>query len=170
MEVDQYMKIKTMEQLMHHQLQDLHSAETMILEALPQMEEVATSKELKRAFKEHQKQTQGQVKRLEQAMKKVGTQPGEEKCKGMDGIIREGKSMIKNGTPGDVLDAALIAAAQKVEHYEISAYGTARAHAQEMGQGDVAELLGATLEEESMTNERLNELALNRVNPQAMAA
>lgn len=164
------MKIKTMDELLVHHLQDLHSAETMILEALPQMEEAATAKELKGAFKEHQRQTKEQVKRLERGLKQLGKAPGEEKCRGMDGIVREGQQTIKNGTPGDVLDAALIGAAQKVEHYEISAYGTARTHAQELGQNEIAEMLQMTLEEESDTNEKLNELAMNRINQQAVHA
>mgnify|MGYP000869389962 FL=1 len=162
-------KIKSLEELLVHELQDLHSAETQLVEALPLMAEAVQNPRVKRAFNDHLKQTKGQVTRLNKALKLMGEEPGEEKCKGMDGLIREGKAAIKNTSDPDTLDAALIGAAQKVEHYEISGYGTARTFAQQLGQNEVAELLSATLEEESAANELLTDIAMAGVNVQAIA-
>ncbi len=162
-------KIKSLEELLVHELQDLHSAETQLVEALPLMAEAVQNPRVKRAFNDHLKQTKGQVTRLNKALKLMGEEPGEEKCKGMDGLIREGKAAIKNTSDPDTLDAALIGAAQKVEHYEISGYGTARTFAQQLGQNEVAELLSATLEEESAANELLTDIAMAGVNVQAVA-
>lgn len=162
-------KIKSLEELLVHELQDLHSAETQLVEALPLMAEAVQNPRVKRAFNDHLKQTKGQVTRLNKALKLMGEEPGEEKCKGMDGLIREGKAAIKNTSDPDTLDAALIGAAQKVEHYEISGYGTARTFAQQLGQNEVAELLSATLEEESAANELLTDIAMAGVNIQAVA-
>lgn len=162
-------KIKSLEELLVHELQDLHSAETQLVEALPLMAEAVQNPRVKRAFNDHLKQTKGQVTRLNKALKLMGEEPGEEKCKGMDGLIREGKAAIKNTADPDTLDAALIGAAQKVEHYEISGYGTARTFAQQLGQNEVAELLSATLEEESAANELLTDIAMAGVNVQAIA-
>ena len=161
-------KIKSLEELLVHELQDLHSAETQLVEALPLMAEAVQNPRVKRAFNDHLKQTKGQVTRLNKALKLMGEEPGEEKCKGMDGLIREGKAAIKNTSDPDTLDAALIGAAQKVEHYEISGYGTARTFAQQLGQNEVAELLSATLEEESAANELLTDIAMAGVNVQAI--
>jgi len=162
-------KIKSLEELLVHELQDLHSAETQLVEALPLMAEAVQNPRVKRAFTDHLKETKGQVTRLNKALKLMGEGPGEEKCKGMDGLIREGKAAIKNTSDPDTLDAALIGAAQKVEHYEISGYGTARTFAQQLGLDQVAELLTATLEEESAANELLTDIAMAGVNAQAMA-
>jgi len=162
-------KIKSLEELLVHELQDLHSAETQLVEALPLMAEAVQNPRVKRAFTDHLKETKGQVTRLNKALKLMGEGPGEEKCKGMDGLIREGKAAIKNTSDPDTLDAALIGAAQKVEHYEISGYGTARTFAQQLGLDQVAELLTATLAEESAANELLTDIAMAGVNAQAMA-
>ena len=162
-------KIKSLEELLVHELQDLHSAETQLVEALPLMAEAVQDAKVKKAFNDHLKQTKGQVTRLNKALKLMGEEPGEEKCKGMDGLIREGKALMKNASDPDTLDAGLIGSAQKIEHYEISGYGTARTFAQQLGQNEVAALLQATLEEESMANELLTELAMAGVNAQAVA-
>lgn len=168
------MKIKSMEDLLVHDLQDLHSAETQLIEALPKMAEAASATELKKAFNEHLKQTRTHVTRLEKALKKLGKSPSNEKCKGMAGLIQEGEKAIKDVTDPATLDAALIGAAQRVEHYEISGYGTARAHAQLLGHSDLVDLLQTTLDEEGETNKRLTQLAEGRmsftgVNEKAMA-
>ena len=160
-------KIKSLEELLVHELQDLHSAETQLVEALPLMIEATQSSRVKKAFEDHLKQTKGQVTRLNKALKLMGEEPGEEKCRGMDGLIREAKEA--KGDDPDTLDAALIGAAQKVEHYEISGYGTARTFAQQLGKSNVAELLQATLEEESAANELLTEIAMESVNARAIA-
>ena len=162
-------KIKSLEELLVHELQDLHSAETQLVEALPLMIEATQSSRVKKAFEDHLKQTKCQVTRLNKALKLMGEEPGEEKCRGMDGLIREAKAAMRDVSDPDTLDAALIGAAQKVEHYEISGYGTARTFAQQLGKSNVAELLQATLEEESAANELLTEIAMESVNARAIA-
>jgi ferritin-like metal-binding protein YciE len=163
------MKIDTLEDLLTDELKDLYSAENQILKALPKMAKTAKSKELRIAFEEHLRQTENQVKRLEQAADELGFSPKGKKCVGMEGLIEEGKEIMTNGSkdPASPMEAGLIGAAQKVEHYEIAAYGTASAHARQLGFSSVARLLDQTLEEEKTTDEKLTKLAENQVNVQA---
>jgi ferritin-like metal-binding protein YciE len=157
------MKIQSMEDLMVHELQDLRSAEEQLVEALPKMAEAATSAQLKKAFNAHLKQTQTQLTRVEKALEHLGKGPGNMKCKGMEGLVKEGDEVIKNVTDSATRDVALIGAAQRVEHYEIAGYGTARAHAEELGLTEIADLLQLTLDEEGQTNSLLTQLAEGRM-------
>lgn len=163
------MKIDTLEALLTDELKDLYSAENQILKALPKMAKTARSKELRTAFEEHLKQTENQVKRLEKAADELGFSPKGKKCMGMEGLLEEGKEIMTNGSkePASPMEAGLIGAAQKVEHYEIAAYGTASAHARQLGFNSVAKLLDETLEEEKTADEKLTKLAENQVNVQA---
>jgi ferritin-like metal-binding protein YciE len=161
------MKIKTLEDLLADELKDLYSAENMIVKALPKMAKNTKSRELRTAFEEHLKQTENHVKRIEQACTDLGISPRGKKCVGMEGLLEEGKEILSNGSDQDALEAGLIGAAQKVEHYEIAAYGTAAAHARQLGFNSVAQTLDQTLEEEKMTDERLTKIAENQVNVQA---
>jgi len=167
------MKIETMEDLFAHDLQDLRSAETQLVEALPKMAAAASDPELKRAFTQHLKQTEKHVTRLDAALKQIGKGPGREKCKGMQGLIEEGESAIEDVADPQTRDAALIGAAQRVEHYEIAGYGTARAHAEVLGMKDMVDLLQTTLDEEGEANKLLTQLADGRmatgVNERAVA-
>lgn len=152
-----------------HSMQDLYSAENMLLEALPKMANAATYGDLKKAFNMHRDQTEKQVERLEEALSALGEKPDKSvKCKGMEGLIKEGEELLKNKgkIPGDVMDAALIEAAQKVEHYEIATYGTIQTYADMLGEREQSRLLQTTLDEESQTNEQLTKLAMT-INRQA---
>jgi ferritin-like metal-binding protein YciE len=153
------MKQANFEELFQNELQDIYDAERQIVEALPKMAEAASSDELVAAFQEHLEMTKKQVKRLDKVFQKIGAKPGGKTCEGMQGLLREGQKMISEMPKSAVLDAGLIAAAQKVEHYEISAYGTVRTMAEMLGQEDAAELLEETLEEEKETDENLTEIA-----------
>ena len=137
----------------------IYSAENQIIEALPKMAEAASSEELKAGFKEHLKQTKGQVERLEQIFEQLGTSAEGEKCKGMEGLLKE------DADP-EVLDAGLIAAAQKVEHYEIASYATVKTYARLLGMNDAVQLLEQTLNEEKDTDAKLTDLA-EEINVQA---
>ena len=161
------MKIKTLEDLLTDELKDLYSAENQITKALPKMAKSTQSRELRSAFEEHLRQTENQIKRLERACNELGISPKGKKCVGMEGLLEEGKEIMTNGSDQDALEAGLIGAAQKVEHYEIAGYGTAAAHARQLGFNSVAQLLNQTLEEERMTDEKLTKLAENQVNVQA---
>lgn len=166
------MKIDTLEDLLADELKDLYSAENQLVKALPKMAKTARSKELRMAFEEHLEQTKNQVRRLERACDELGLSPRGKKCVGMEGLIEEGKEIMTNGSkdPASPMEAGLIGAAQKVEHYEIAAYGTASAHARQLGFNSVAQLLDQTLEEEKTTDEKLTKLAENQVNVQAAMA
>ena len=161
------MKIKTLEDLLADELKDLYSAENQIVKALPKMAKTTQSRELRSAFEEHLRQTENQVQRLERACNELGISPKGKKCVGMEGLLEEGKEIMMNGSDADAMEAGMIGAAQKVEHYEIAAYGTARAHARQLGFNSVAQLLNQTLEEEKMTDEKLTKIAENKVNVQA---
>jgi ferritin-like metal-binding protein YciE len=147
------------------ELKDLYSAEKQLVKALPEMAKAATSQQLRSGFEEHLEQTEGQVKRLEQVFESLGESPTGKKCKGMEGLIEEGSEAIEE-YEGELLDAALIGAAQRVEHYEMAGYGTVIAFAKELGEEKHALLLTQTLEEEKATDEKLSELATD-VNAQA---
>ena len=153
------MKMESIQDLFVKELQDLYSAETQITEALPKMAEASSSEELKEGFQEHLKQTKGQIKRLEQIFEQLGTSPKGEKCKGMEGLLEEGGELMEEDADPEVLDAGLIAAAQRVEHYEIASYGTVRTYAGLLGMNDALQLLEQTLNEEKETDSKLTDLA-----------
>lgn len=164
------MKMESLRELFINELQDLYSAENMILKALPKMVDAATNPELKAGFNEHLAQTRGHVQRLDQIFDQLGDIDREDKkCKGMEGIIKENKEFLGEDAEPEVLDAGMIAGAQKVEHYEIASYGTVRTYAQLLGRNDWAQLLEATLNEEKATDTKLNQLA-GRINLEAKAA
>ena len=163
------MKLETLNELLIEQLQDLYSAENQIIEALPKMAEAASSPELKRAFQEHLRQTEGQVERLEQCFEQLDTEAEGNECKCMKGLLEEGEDLMDEDAEPEVLDAGLIAAAQRVEHYEIAGYGCARTYAQLLGLKEVASSLQQTLNEEKETDQKLTELA-ESINVEAKAA
>jgi ferritin-like metal-binding protein YciE len=159
--------MNSLRELYVEELKDLYSAENQILKALPKMMRAASDRELQRAFSQHEKQTQRQVKRLERIFKQLGEAPRGKKCKGMEGLLEEGKDLMQEQPEPEVLDAGLIAAAQRVEHYEIAAYGTVRAYAQQLGEDEHASLLQETLDEEGETDKRLTALAESSINIEA---
>ncbi len=153
-------KMKTLEDFLMDELKDLYSAEKQLTKALPKMAKAANSDELREAFEDHLKETEGQVTRLEKISKLAGGRAlTGKKCKAMEGLIEEGKEVIEEDCTPEVRDVALIAAAQRVEHYEIAAYGCAKTYARLLGYTEVAELLEATEEEESAADEKLTSLA-----------
>ena len=164
------MQMNSLQELYVEELRDLYNAEQQILKALPKMMKAASDRELQRAFSTHEKQTQQQVKRLERIFRELGETPRGKKCKGMEGLLEEGSDLIKEKPGPDVLDAGLIAAAQRVEHYEIAAYGTARAYAQQLGHPEQASLLQETLDEEGQTDKLLTALAETSINIEADVA
>jgi ferritin-like metal-binding protein YciE len=163
------MSMDSLKDLYVEQLRDLYSAENQILKALPMMAEKASNPELRAAFEEHERVTHDQVKRLETIFDGLGEKPSGHHCKGMEGLLKEGQEMIKEKGDPDALDAGLIAAAQRVEHYEIAGYGTVRTYAELLGKGEHVSLLERTLQEEEETDERLTELAESCVNEEALA-
>lgn len=160
--------MQTLKDVLEHQIKDLYSAESQLVKALPKMAEAATSADLRRAFEQHLRQTEQHVQRLKQAADQLGVKPTGEKCKGMEGLIREGEDLIEKHQKSEALDAALIAAAQRIEHYEIAGYGSAAQFAETLGEAEVKRLLGDTLEEEEATDEKLTMLAESDINEQAM--
>ena len=161
---------KDLKALFLHQLKDTYFAENAILKALPQMAEAAQSEELIGAFAVHLKETEGQVKRLEQVFQILGERPEGVACKAIQGIIEEGQEILQEFRDGEASDAGLIAAAQAVEHYEITRYGTLLAWAKQLGLSEAESLLQETLVEEENTDEVLSELAEDAINPAAAAA
>jgi ferritin-like metal-binding protein YciE len=153
------MQLRKLEDLFIHELQDLYDAEHQITKALPKMAKSATSPELKRAFENHLQETKTQIERLSQVFDLLGKPAKGKKCEAMNGLITEGEALLSEDADPDVLDAGLISAAQKVEHYEIAGYGTVRTWAQTLGHTEAAELLQQTLDEEGATDEKLNTLA-----------
>jgi len=149
-------------------LNDLYDAEQQITRALPLMAQAASHPELRQAFEEHLRQTEGQIRRLDQVFSSLGQAPGGKPCRGVAALIEEAQEKIQRGGDADTLDAFLIAAAQKVEHYEIAGYGTARTWAVHMGDMENAELLQQTADEEGETDRRLTRMAEARVNREAM--
>jgi ferritin-like metal-binding protein YciE len=162
------MAMKTLQDLFVHELKDLYSAEKQLTEALPKMAKAAHAPELKNAFTMHLEETQKQLERVHGLLQELGENPGRKKCTAMEGLIEEGAHVIKEKAAPAVKDAALIAAAQRVEHYEISGYGTARAFAETLGHKQAAKILDQILDEESATNEKLNTLATGQINPAAL--
>lgn len=160
-------KLKNLEDLFHHEVKDLYSAEKQLIEALPKMAEKAHDPQLKKAFESHLAQTQEQKKRIEQVCEIIGISPGRVKCKAMEGLIEEGEDMIDEKAEPEVKDAGLIASAQRIEHYEISGYGTAAHFAQRLGLNEAYELLNTTLKEEQNADTKLNKLAKSWINQKA---
>jgi ferritin-like metal-binding protein YciE len=163
-------KLKSLDDLLVHELQDIFDAEKQITRALPKMVKAASHPELQAAFEEHLEQTEGQIERLEQVFKLLGIPAKGKKCDGMAGLIEEGKKMIEENGEPSVKDAALIAAAQKVEHYEIASYGCVCTYAEMLGYDQVHELLGQNLDEEETTDEKLSVLAESLINVEAEEA
>ncbi len=161
------MKLETMEDLFVHELKDLLSAEKQLVKALPKMAKGASSDALRTAIEEHLGQTKTHVERLEKVFSMLDKAPRAEHCKAMEGLIEEGSDLLEEEGSPAVKDAALIGAAQRVEHYEIAAYGTVRALAEQLGKDEAVTLLQETLDEEKQTDEKLTELALSEVNVQA---
>jgi len=162
------MKLDTLQKLYTDELRDLYNAENQLLKALPKMAKAASSDDLKDAFEKHLEQTKGHVERLEQVFEALGEKPKGKTCRAMKGLIEEGSEILKEDGEESIIDAGIIVAAQKVEHYEIAGYGSVRTFAHLLGQNKAAELLQATLDEESETNEVLNRLAQNMINPEAV--
>ena len=161
------MTINTLEELLVEELKDILGAEKQILTALPKMAAAASSAELRKAFEAHEKQTRRHVERLEKAFAALEVKPASKKCKGMAGLLEEGSERIEADMSEAVRDAALIAAAQRVEHYEMAAYGAARDFAKQIGRLDVAQLLQANLDEEGDTDRLLTQIAAFAVNIEA---
>jgi ferritin-like metal-binding protein YciE len=162
------MKLDTLQKLYTNELRDLYNAENQLLKALPKMAKAASSQELKDAFEKHLQQTKRHVERLEQVFEELDEKPKGKTCRAMKGLIEEGSEILKEDGEESVLDAGIIVAAQKVEHYEIAGYGSVRTFAHLLGKDKSAELLQTTLDEESETNEILNKLAEGVVNPEAV--
>jgi ferritin-like metal-binding protein YciE len=159
-------KTSTLEDLYVDELRDLYSAENQLVKALPKMAKAANSEDLKAGFEEHLKQTEGHVERLEKIFDELDKSPKGKKCKAMEGLVEEGSEVIEEEMTPEVKDAALIAAGQRVEHYEMAGYGTVRTYAELLGYSEAAELLQSTLDEEGDTNKKLTKLA-KKLNPKA---
>jgi ferritin-like metal-binding protein YciE len=164
------MKLDSLEALYVEELRDIYDAENQLVKALPKMAKHASSSRLKQAFKQHLEQTKSHVNRLEQIFENLDETPKAKTCKGMKGLIAEGSEMVKARGDERAVDAGLIAAAQRVEHYEIAAYGTARTFASTLGKTEHADLLQQTLDEEGETDKRFSELAEESINPRAEMA
>jgi ferritin-like metal-binding protein YciE len=160
------MKASALKELFVNELKDLYSAENQLIKALPKMAKAATSPDLKAGFEEHLKQTEGHVERLEKIFEKLQESPKGKKCKGMEGLIDEGKEMIEEDPGPEELDAGLIAAAQRVEHYEMASYGCVVAYAKLLGETEAVSLLRQTLDEEKTTDKKLTQLS-ERINVEA---
>ncbi|MEH6679202.1 MAG: ferritin-like domain-containing protein [Sediminicola sp.] len=161
--------MKTLEDLFEHQLKDLYSAESQLVKALPKMAKKAKDNELKKAFESHLEETEQHKSRLEEICTELDIDPKGETCKAMQGLIKEAEGFMEEADDEDVLNAGLIAEAQRVEHYEISAYGTAVRYAKELGHKDIAKKLQSTLDEEYNADGKLNKLAEGRLNKKAVS-
>jgi ferritin-like metal-binding protein YciE len=161
------MQMEDLQDLFVDQLKDLYSAENQLIKALPRMAKAATNDELKQAFQTHLEQTREHAQRLEQIFEKLGAKGRGKKCKAMEGLIEEGKEIMEEDAEPEVLDAGLIAAAQRVEHYEIAGYGTVRAYAELLGDNESARILQKTLDEEGDTDKLLTQLAESSINIEA---
>ena len=161
------MSLDTMQDLLIHQLKDIYSAEQMLTKALPKLKDRASTEELATAFGDHLEETKKQIARLDQAFGILGEQPGGVKCKAMEGLIAEADELLNEDGNDAVIDAAIIAAAQRVEHYEVSAYGSAKAFATLLGLSDVVKLLNETQQEETAADKKLSLIATAEVNARA---
>ncbi len=164
------MSLDSLQSLFLDELKDIYHAEKQLVQALPRLAKAAGTPELRDAFTSHLKQTEGHVRRLETIFKDLGQPARGKRCKGMEGLIEEGKEILQEEGEEPVIDAALIASAQKVEHYEIASYGCLRTYAQLLGHENAARLLAETLAEEEAADEKLNAIAETRVNANAAAA
>lgn len=164
------MKLDSLENLFFHELKDLLSAEKQLVKALPKMAKGAGSEKLKAAFEEHLEQTKVHVTRLEQILEAAGKPARAEHCKAMEGLVAEGADLLAEEGTETVKDAALIGAAQRVEHYEIAAYGTTRTLAEVLGNTDAVKLLQQTLEEEKETDTKLTEIAMSEIKAEPQAS
>jgi ferritin-like metal-binding protein YciE len=163
------MELQTLSDLYVHELKDLYSAEKQIIKALPKMVKAASNDQLKAGFQQHLQETKEQAARLEQLLKSHDETTRGPKCKGMEGVLKEGEEMIEEEADDEVRDAGLIAAAQRVEHYEIAGYGCARTYAELLNDNDGAKLLQQTLDEEAATDKKLTKLAKTTINVAAGA-
>ncbi len=159
--------MKNLQDLLEHQLKDLYSAESQLVKALPKMQKKASDEKLKQAIEKHLEETKEHKNRLKEVCNELGIKPTGEECKAMKGLIEEAESFLKEKADEDVRDAGIIAEAQRVEHYEISGYGTAVRYAQELGHKNVAKKLQQTLDEEYKTDQNLTKLAESRLNREA---
>lgn len=159
------MKINDLKTLLVHELKDLYSAESQLVKALPKMAKAAHNEDLQKAFEEHLEETKTHVQRLKDIFKDLDFSPAGHHCDGMEGLISEGKDMIDEDAPEEVKDAGLIAAAQRVEHYEMAGYGCARTFARILGLDDIADTLQTTLDEEGEADKKLTTLAESKINP-----
>jgi ferritin-like metal-binding protein YciE len=158
------LKLNSLRDLLIEELRDLYSAETQLLDALPKMAEAANSNELKSAFNHHLEETRQHASRLERIFQQIGEKSSGETCEAMKGLIREGEVLVKAGGDPDVRDAGIVGAAQRVEHYEIAGYGTARSLARRLGESQIAETLQQTLNEEAEADKKLTSIAESQVN------
>src|SRR5215216_5661809 len=161
------MKITTLDQLLEDELKDIYSAEHQLLKALPEMAQATESKDLRASFEKHLEQTQTHLQRIEEICRDLKIEPSGKTCAGMGGLIKEGEEVIQSDMESEPKQAALIGAAQRVEHYEIAAYGTARAHAKQLGYVKAFDVLTQTLNEEKETDQKLTQFAENRANVKA---
>lgn len=161
------MKIENLEELFVQQIEDLYDAEKRLVRALPKMAEASTSSQLRQAFESHLQQTQGHVQRLEQVFREINKDPKAQTCDAMKGLISEGEDMISHIEESPLRDAGLISAANRVEHYEMAGYGSAKAFAQTLGLSSAVALLEQTLQEEKMADQKLTSLAESSINSEA---
>ncbi len=161
------MALNSLRDLWIEEMRDLYNAENQLLKALPKMAKKASSEELKEAFESHLGETETHVERLEQIFQTLGEKPSGKTCKAMKGLVEEGSEMMKEKGPASVIDAGLIAAAQRVEHYEMAGYGVARTFAGILGEDEAEDLLQETLDEEGAADEKLTEIAESTVNEEA---
>jgi len=153
------MSVDSMERLFVNELKDLYSAETQIIKALPKMAKAATSSELRSAFEHHLRETEGHVQRLEQIFEMISESPKGKACEGMKGVLEEGEKSMKEAKEGPLRDEAMIAGAQRVEHYEMAAYGTVRTYAEHLGRPQIAQILEKTLAEEKAADKKLTDIS-----------
>lgn len=163
------MKVETLRELFVEELQDLYSAENQIIEDLPKLAKKASSPQLKQALETHLIETKQQLERLERILESIDVRPEGKTCEGMKGLLKEGAQMIKASGEPEVIDAGIISAAQRVEHYEISGYGTVRTYAELLGENEAVRLLEETLQEEKAADQKLNSIA-SSINVEAKAA
>src|SRR3984885_5542645 len=161
------MSVETMDELFLDELKDLYSAEKQITKSLPKLAKAATSPDLKQAFQSHLEETKGQIERLDKIFEILGKSPKGKKCHGMEGVLEEGSEVLEELDKSAVRDAALISAAQRVEHYEMAGYGSVREYATLLGHGEIASLLNETLKEEEAADKKLNGIA-KKINPEAL--
>lgn len=161
------MQMESLQDLLVDQLKDLYNAENQLIKALPKMAKAATNAQLQQAFTTHLEETRGHVDRLEKVFEVLGESAKGKTCKAMKGLIEEGKEMMEEDAEPEVMDAGLIAAAQRIEHYEIAGYGCVRTYAQMLGNDQAAQLLQQTLEEEGLTDKKLTDLAESVINLEA---